>query len=371
MPFGICLFMRKERFTQLLNGYAIGAISAEEHDELFEMISSGDYDTLIDASLADQLKFPLQADAQAGLPPHIAQEIVRKIFAAEANTVKVLPIKNKLFVVRRWVAAASVIIIAAASFFVYKAKNSFAGAPLASFKKHIPGNTLEKINHTGGPLIVSMQDGSTVTLQSNAALHYPAKFSIDKREVYLEGAAFFNIAKDPNKPFLVYYNNVVTKVLGTSFFVGTNTANGNIEVAVKTGRVQVYENADFLKNEKKHQSVIVTPNQKVIYRVDTKLFETTLVDKPLTLSENENDSLNNKAAAFIYDRVKTLQLFKQLELTYGIEIVVENENIYNCVFTGDISTQELFDKLTIVCLSINAGYEINGTKIFIKGKGCN
>jgi transmembrane sensor len=49
---------------------------------------------------------------------------------------------------------------------------------------------------------------------------------------------------------------------------------------------------------------------------------------------------------------------------------VENENLNNCLFTGDLSAQDLYTKLRILTLTINASYEINGTKILLKGEGC-
>src|SRR4029077_14541011 len=134
-----------------------------------------------------------------------------------------------------------------------------------SFAALIPDSMITKTNSGDHQEIVNLSDGSRVTMQPHSVLHYARKFSTDKREVYLQGEAFFRVAKNPSKPFLVYYNNLVTKVLGTSFNVNTNALTGNIEVSVKTGRVQVYENKQLI-NDSKNKAVILTPNQKVIYK---------------------------------------------------------------------------------------------------------
>jgi hypothetical protein len=55
---------------------------------------------------------------------------------------------------------------------------------------------------------------------------------------------------------------------------------------------------------------------------------------------------------------------------YGIDIVVENDDIYNCEFTGDLSAMGLFEKLNVIVQAIKASYEIHETKILIKGNGC-
>jgi hypothetical protein len=99
--------------------------------------------------------------------------------------------------------------------------------------------------------------------------------------VYLEGEALFTVSKNPNRPFFVYNNQIVTQVLGTSFTV--QNKNGKIEVAVKTGRVAVYENGEQInlnEVEQKSNGVIITPNQKVTYYQQERHFVTSIVDQP-------------------------------------------------------------------------------------------
>ena len=73
----------------------------------------------------------------------------------------------------------------------------------------------------------------------------------------------------------------------------------------------------------------------------------------------------------LFDQQKLSSVFSQIEKFYQIEITVENSAIYNCVFTGDISSLDLFQAIKSVCLATNASYELNGPKILIKGNGCN
>ena len=67
--------------------------------------------------------------------------------------------------------------------------------------------------------IVALEDGSKISLQPNSQLQYPHHFKAGRREVYLKGEAFFEIARDTTSPFLVYTHDVTTKVLGTSFTI--------------------------------------------------------------------------------------------------------------------------------------------------------
>lgn len=354
-----------DRFNYLLEKYLADSIAIEEREEFFRLIASGSYDHSLNNQLERDLKLGF-ANSNADMPPHVAQEIIRNIYNSEKNTAQVLPIRNQY---RKWYWIAAAVVMALAfsvyfSFQVTKSKES-------QFLSLIPSETAIKKNTTGKIQRLSLDDGSVVSLFPNAILHFPKHFKDAKREVYLEGGAFFHVAKNPEKPFLVYYGHIVTKVLGTSFSVNLNPKTRNVEVSVRTGRVQVFENKRLMDATGFPASVIVTRNQKAVYFSDTRILETALVEKP-SPAENisGNSGANNKNKVFVFDQEKLEKIFRQLEDLYGIEIVVENTNLNNCVFTGDISKKDLFTQLKIICLTTNSSYEINGTKILVTGKGC-
>lgn len=352
------------RFTHLLELYISGHISADEHAELFELLSTHKYDDLLTKSIHKDLAKD-SAWLAADLPPHVAEDMVRNIFNAEKNTSKILPLRQAKSY-KRWLVAASILLIAGISGYFILAENKSQRFN-HSFRALIPANPVIHENDESKEQVIVLEDGSKVTLQPHSTLHYAQPFRADKREVFLEGEAFFEVTKNPSKPFLVYYNNIVTRVLGTSFRVNTNAQTGDIEVAVKSGKVQVYENESLLK-DRINKAIILTPNQKLVYKPDNRLFETLLVEKPEPLID---ESIRGEIAGpYVYDQEKLVNVFSHLELTYGIEIVLDNPNLNNCVFTGDVSSQDLYTKLKIICLTTNASYEINGTKILIKGKGC-
>jgi transmembrane sensor len=359
-----------DRINYLVDRYINGILSSEEHDELFEQISSGKFDDLLGLRIMQDLHLA-DADKDADLPPHVAQEIIRNIYQAEKNTADIIPIKKRRTIGWKWIAAASVIfLIASSAAYLYFPKRS----DQETFAAIVPDNITTHTNNTTLPEDLALADGSHILLSPQSKIHFPRLFSDDKREVYLEGEAFFEIAKNPQKPFFVYYNNIVTKVLGTSFTINTNKKTGNIEVAVKTGKVQVYENEKLVEYRKAEAAVIITPNQKAIYQKDSRLFETALVDQPQTLQDLQRstwDSVITGNEKFVYDQEPLNNVFRHIEASYGIEIVTENSATNNCIFTGDVSSNDLYTKLNIICLTVNASYEINGTRILIKGKGCN
>jgi hypothetical protein len=138
-----------------------------------------------------------------------------------------------------------------------------------------------------------------------------------------------------------------------------------VEVAVKTGRVAVYENKEQIsldEEQQKSNGVIITPNQKVTYYQEERHFVTSIVDQPVAVP---NES-KKQEANFVYYETPLYKVLNDLQDTYELEIVLENEKIRNCEFTGDLTKQTLFNKLESICLVFNATYEIKGTKILLK-----
>jgi hypothetical protein len=211
-----------------------------------------------------------------------------------------------------------------------------------------------------------LEDGSSVAIYPGAKLAYPKQFALEKREVYLDGDASFNISKNPNRPFFVFNNQIVTQVLGTSFTI--QKKKNQVEVNVKTGRVAVYENKDRISlspAQQKSNGVIITPNQKVIYHQQERYFVTTVVDEPLPVPKE--NKIENQEINFDFNATPVSEVLSALENTYQLEIVLENEKLKDCLFTGDLRNQNLFNCLESICYSFKASYEIKGTKLLLKG----
>jgi hypothetical protein len=111
--------------------------------------------------------------------------------------------------------------------------------------------------------------------------------------------------------------------------------------------------------------VIVTANQEAIYSTKNNDFQTTLIPVPLPLT-----NLNTKEKDFDFDRANLPDVIGKIQQVYGVEVVLENDNFNKCIFSGELNEENLFEKLDIICTAINATYEVSGTKVLIKGKGC-
>jgi hypothetical protein len=252
--------------------------------------------------------------------------------------------------------AASVLIVLGVSYWSLRRKS--ADNQIVKTEK---AGRIEWKNSTEAATVVKLSDGSRVRLQPRATLSFPEVFADSAREIMLTGDAFFDVVPDPNRPFVVRVGNVVTRVLGTSFWV-LNRANKRVEVEVKTGKVAVFERAP---KDVSNNGVLLTPNHKVTYFADDQHFVTGLVEKPELI-----EAAQVPPAQFKFENTPLAEVIATLEKGYGIPIELTNEALKNCTLTGDLQTLEMYDKLRVICQSLEASYDVRGTSILISGKGC-
>ena len=230
-------------------------------------------------------------------------------------------------------------------------------------------------NETDSSRVYALPDGSTVRLGSSSRLHFNRNFSAGKREVYLTGLGFFDVVKDPSRPFYVYSRKIVTRVLGTSFLVDAPENGEKVEVQVITGKVSVFEIKTDGSSKKEETSmqknsiangVVLSPNQKVEYYTEENHWVTGLVEEPLPVR-----SIDEETLPFVFENMPVKTVLADIYSRFGIEVVTENERICQCTFTGDVSRMTLYDMLDLISNSIGATYEVKGTRILISGKGCD
>ncbi len=250
------------------------------------------------------------------------------------------------------------LLIVVATFSVYLYSPDFF-QPNAS----IENRGLETKNQTKSNQTFKLPDGSTVLLEKNSSIVVSEDFGKVNRTVFLKGKGFFNVTRNEKKPFLVRIGNFVTEVLGTSFSVGIDSQSKLIEAVVTSGKVSVYA---YTKNRssKKLKGVVLTSNLKAIYNIENQTIEETIAVKPRILVPNI------QVADFLFDEIRFGTLRDRLKLFYGVDIIFVNSEIENCLFTGDLRGLDFYEQLDVAFSSINARYELRGSKIFVIGNSC-
>ena len=222
---------------------------------------------------------------------------------------------------------------------------------------------LDRVNQTDRSQTVYLVDGSKVILQPGSGIRHAAFLQKDKREVYLEGNAFFEVAKDARRPFYVYSGDLVVRVLGTSFKVATDKESGDITVLVTTGKVAVTKKTAPLP-----QPLILTSNQGAFYKGHSR-------DLVQLKRDNKDPDLSPEAPtapaiSFNFDETPVIEIFQTLENAYGIPFHYDKATFSRCVLTTTLTDEPLEQKIRIICEAIGATYELKEDGIFLEGKPC-
>ncbi|GAA4406685.1 hypothetical protein GCM10023187_26460 [Nibrella viscosa] len=356
--------MNHQAFLELLQRYIDGTCSPEEKQVM-------DYWYSLLGRDADEKPANMP---KAQLEDLLWEKIQHRIHP-EAEPVEPL-------VVRRWwqsryaqlAAAASVVLVAGLIYLLAMRRQAepiqWEGAPVAVSDLH------QESNSSSASRVIQLEDGSRITLGRNSQVYYPKPFANNQRVVYLTGNAFFEVTKNPKRPFMVYTGTLLTKVVGTSFSI--RSTNNHLEVAVITGKVIVEKatskpagqaSAIFKAGD---NGVVLTPNQKVTFFPKNGHFITGLIENPIPIIKPETGAEEAPVSPkFRFDDTPLADALTEIEAAYGIDIVVGNEAIADCPITADLSQQPLYTKLEIICTALKAHYEVKGTRIILTGGNCH
>lgn len=128
-------------------------------------------------------------------------------------------------------------------------------------KTDIKADMLVLHNQAGSPtLVATLEDGSIVYLSDRTSIHYPEHFAGNKREISLQGNAFFEITKQSERPFIIETQTVTIEVLGTSFNVKSRDDN-SFSLSVRHGKVKVTSRAT-------KESVSVDAGQTALFNLN-------------------------------------------------------------------------------------------------------
>jgi len=310
---------------------------------------------------------------QAVVPPALVDLEIEKLLQAiklPAETPVELTPVHKLSVVWKYTAAAIVIITllgVSAWLFSHEKKTpvKFTYAAVTASRQLI-----ENINTSKNTITVVLPDGSTVKLASNSRISYEDKFdSMLTRDVFLSGQAFFSVKKNPHHPFRVFANEIVAKVLGTSFTIRAFEKDTVIQVTVSTGKVSVYSQGPTTVKESaapnKLSGIIVTPNQQLVYEKSRQEFQKILLENPVMINAV---SVNRSMA---YEDAPIDKVFDDLGRDYGINIVYDSDVLKKCTVTANLSNESFYHKLDLICRAMGARYEVMDAQVVIQSNGCH
>lgn len=305
-------------------------------------------------------------------PEKISNQMVTQEVEKLLDTIKGQRKKVYLmpFLRKGWYAAACLLILAGSLIGVYYAGNRNTPSRFSYKSVTASRHLVEQVNTSGKVMRIVLPDSSIVTLSPKSRISYDDGFdSTATRDVYLFGEAFFEVTKDALHPFRVFANEIITKVLGTSFKISSFDKEKDIEITVRTGRVSVYSQLTTADKKtttaNKLDGIIITPNQLLIYKKEQQKFEKELLEKPVIIAPDMTPQ------NMIYEDAPLVKVLRDIRKAYGITLIYDAELLKNCTLTADLSDEALYTKLDLICKAIGGWYEVTDAQVIIRAGGCS
>ncbi len=309
----------------------------------------------------------LEADAQ--LSDQEVQTEIRQLHQLIQESDDSWVMWYQLTPVRYGMAASFLILLSLFGWYTFQPDSAKQAVTYRDLVNAAAGTLSEVVNTTNKPLQTNLPDGSTVLLYPRSRVSFENRFTGNKREVYLSGKGYFNVTKNPSKPFYVYANQLVTRVLGTSFTVQAYEGDRQTKVVVRTGKVSVFALNDGAPGRSKRTdqpaAIVLTPNQQLVFSATQTRLIKSLVAQPVPLPQA------TQPPVLTFKRTPIADVFAALGQTYGITIVFDPALMRNCYLTASLSDEPLFEKLDLICRTVNASYAQSDGAILINSKGCD
>lgn len=195
-------------------------------------------------------------------------------------------------------------------------------------KQEIVYNTI--VVPRGGEYKLELADGTLVWLNSDSELRYPVKFAGSQRDVWLKGEGYFEVSKNPEKSFRVVVDDMIVKVLGTSFNINAYKDRGNILTTLVSGKVDIQDMSG-------KSLVVMSPNQQVDFRHGKISVQEVDVTRFVSWIDGK----------FYFNDMTLENIMSQLQRWYDIEVFFVDEELKSYPFTGvirrDFTAGQIFE----------------------------
>jgi ferric-dicitrate binding protein FerR (iron transport regulator) len=189
----------------------------------------------------------------------------------------------------------------------------------------------------GQKLTVYLPDGSKVKLNFNTEICFAPYFNDTSRIVYLKGEAFFEVEKDPTRPFTVISGDISTRALGTAFNIDASSSGEKIYVTLARGKVVVTQGSSLGESK----AIYLNPGEQLTFNAKTKSENVKNVDL--------DDVLAWTDGKIIFKNADKAEVFERLSDWYGVEFDYrENRHNTDWHYTGEFDNESLFNVLTSI-----------------------
>jgi ferric-dicitrate binding protein FerR (iron transport regulator) len=242
--------------------------------------------------------------------------------------------------------AAAILVLVVAVFVFRNIQNKVTPELVHSIRMH------EKSLPSGQKMKIFLPDGSTIWLNAESTITYPERFDNEQRLVTLKGEGFFDVIKNPTKPFIVRTENMDVTVLGTSFNVRNYQSEGKTDVALESGKVMV-ETSSSKKNK-----YILSPGEGL-----------SMNNKSGKIGKYEVDpkvAYQWKDGVIYFYKADFDEVINKLSRWYGVEFIIENYKGDEWEYSAEFKNDYLENILKSIGFSKGFEHELDQNIVTIK-----
>lgn len=223
------------------------------------------------------------------------------------------------------------------------------------YLQKVDDGKLQMVEINTNPGVIStyeLPDGSKVWLNGNSSLKYVLNADVQKRIVELEGEGYFEVAKNPQKPFVVKVgNDYSVEVLGTSFNISAYADEELIETTLLEGAVKLTMQLE----NKQASSLELEPSQQAVYHKNEKTVVVSDVNPELDVDWTNGE--------IIFRQEPMIKVLKTLSRHYNVQFDVKNPDIYNAIITATFKDEQLVQVMEYLSVASGMKYKIQKSEI--------
>nr|WP_321358789.1 FecR domain-containing protein [uncultured Draconibacterium sp.] len=337
--------MEERRKLELFYKYLRKECSREEYEEFVKEFDKKDIHKNFDHLFDAYVNIMIDENNSTGSTEGIENE-ARKVLQTAKRKERFTSNKNTRFFQSTFIRIAAVLVLAVSITLVW---NTLKNNGSDSYELTAENNTqLQKSTGYGELSNVTLSDGSQVKLNAGSKICFDEKFTGKTRRVSLRGQAFFDVARDENKPFIIQTGDLDISVLGTSFDVKAFEDDDFALVTVVSGKVKVSSEVE---------EYIITPNEQVYFQKST--------GKIIKRDVRSEDFIKWMDGTLYFDKTNVGEMIKQLERWYNVKIIVNAPEVLTKTVSGEYTNENLTSILKTMAFSLNVDYEIEGNEIIL------
>ena len=201
----------------------------------------------------------------------------------------------------------------------------------------------------GGEFCLTLSDGTRVWLNSETSIQYPVAFGAKERRVFVQGEAYFEVAKDANKPFTVQFMSSSVTVLGTSFNIRAYPEEKRSQTTLAEGSVRIYSpGSSMLLKPGEQAEVSALSGEMVKQEVEVKNFTSW------------------KDGRFVFEQQPLEDIMRTLERWYDIRVIFKDEGAKRISLSGNMKRYGDFSQvMKMLQMTGDVRFELHGNDVYI------